>query len=144
MSVNQPDWIFLQGLPAGSVTVCPCFSGKSPRDPDYVSFTILENCPDLARTYRPVRAIQSSFRSSALSLHQPDRLFLSAGPVCGRFKVRPCFYPKPLKEILLMSRLPSSRTAKISAERIAQCEQSNVPIAQLCESIHCSPTSCTQ
>jgi hypothetical protein len=29
----------------------------------------------------------------------------------GRFKVRPCFYPNALKEILLMSRSPSSKTA---------------------------------
>ena len=40
-----------------------------------------------------------------------------------------------------MSRLPSSKTAKIWAERIAQCERSNVPTAQFCQSIGCSPTS---
>jgi hypothetical protein len=40
-----------------------------------------------------------------------------------------------------MSRLPSSKTAKIWAERIAQCERSNAPVAQFCQSIGCSPTS---
>jgi hypothetical protein len=55
--------------------------------------------------------------------------------------VRPCFYPNSLKEILLMSRLPSSKTAQIWAERIAQCERSNTPVAQFCQSINCSPTS---
>ena len=40
-----------------------------------------------------------------------------------------------------MSRLPSSKTAKIWAERIAQCERSNAPVAQFCLSIGCSPTS---
>jgi hypothetical protein len=40
-----------------------------------------------------------------------------------------------------MSRLPSSKTAKIWAERIAQCERSNAPVAQFCQSINCSPTS---
>jgi hypothetical protein len=40
-----------------------------------------------------------------------------------------------------MSRLPSSKTAKIWAERIAQCERSNTPVAQFCQSINCSPTS---
>ena len=39
-----------------------------------------------------------------------------------------------------MSRLPSSKTAKVWAERIAQCERSNVPVAQFCQSIGCSPT----
>jgi hypothetical protein len=38
-----------------------------------------------------------------------------------------------------MSRLPSSKTAKIWAERIAQCERSNAPVAQFCQSIGCSP-----
>ena len=40
-----------------------------------------------------------------------------------------------------MSRLPSSKTAQIWAERIAQCEPSNVPTAQFCQSIGCSLTS---
>jgi hypothetical protein len=40
-----------------------------------------------------------------------------------------------------MSRLPSSKTAKIWAERIAQCERSNTSVAQFCQSIGCSPTS---
>jgi hypothetical protein len=40
-----------------------------------------------------------------------------------------------------MFRLPSSKTAKIWAERIAQCERSNAPTAQFCQSIGCSPTS---
>jgi hypothetical protein len=40
-----------------------------------------------------------------------------------------------------MSRLPSSKTAQIWAERIAQCERSNTPVAQFCQSIGCSPTS---
>jgi hypothetical protein len=39
-----------------------------------------------------------------------------------------------------MSRFPSSKTAKIWAERIAQCERSNAPVAQFCQSIGCSPT----
>ena len=44
-----------------------------------------------------------------------------------------------------MSRLPSSKTAKIWAERIAQCERSNASVAQFCQSIGCSPmTSYTQ
>ena len=33
-----------------------------------------------------------------------------------------------------MSRLPSSKTAQIWAERIAQCERSNTPVAQFCQS----------
>ena len=41
-----------------------------------------------------------------------------------------------------MSRLPSSKTAQIWAEHIAQCERSNVPTAQFCQSIGCSLTSC--
>jgi len=40
-----------------------------------------------------------------------------------------------------MFRLPSSKTAKIWAERIAQCERSNAPVAQFCQSIGCSLTS---
>jgi hypothetical protein len=40
-----------------------------------------------------------------------------------------------------MSRLASSKTAQIWAERIAQCERSNAPVAQFCQSIGCSPTS---
>ena len=40
-----------------------------------------------------------------------------------------------------MSRLPSSKTAPICAERIAKCERSNAPVAQFCQSINCSPTS---
>ena len=40
-----------------------------------------------------------------------------------------------------MSRLPSSKTAKIWAERITQCERSNAPVAQFCQSIGRSPTS---
>jgi hypothetical protein len=43
-----------------------------------------------------------------------------------------------------MSRLPSSKTAQIWAERIAQCERSNAPVAQFCQSINCSLTSYTQ
>ena len=43
-----------------------------------------------------------------------------------------------------MSRLPSSKTAKIWAERIAQCERSNAPVAQFCQSIYCSLKSFTQ
>jgi len=43
-----------------------------------------------------------------------------------------------------MSRLPSSKTAQIWAERIAQCERSNAPVAQSCQSINCSPTSYDQ
>jgi hypothetical protein len=40
-----------------------------------------------------------------------------------------------------MSRLQSSKTAEIHAERIAQCEGSNAPVAQFCQSIGCSLTS---
>ncbi len=40
-----------------------------------------------------------------------------------------------------MSRLASPKTAQIWAERIAQCERSNTPVAQFCQSINCSPTS---
>jgi hypothetical protein len=40
-----------------------------------------------------------------------------------------------------MSRLPSSKTAQIWAERIAQSERSNVPTAQFCQSIGGSLTS---
>ena len=43
-----------------------------------------------------------------------------------------------------MSRLPSSKTAKIWAERIAQCERSNAPVAQFCQSLNCSPPSFSQ
>jgi hypothetical protein len=70
--------------------------------------------------------------------------FSTRGLYTGRFKVRREFYPNSLKEILLMSRLPSSKTARIWAERIAQSEQSNVPIAPFCQLIKCSPTSFTQ
>jgi hypothetical protein len=38
-----------------------------------------------------------------------------------------------------MSRFASPKTAKIWAERIAQCERSNAPVAQFCQSIGCSP-----
>ena len=37
-----------------------------------------------------------------------------------------------------MSRLASSKTAQIWAERIAKCERSNVPVGQFCQSIGCS------
>jgi hypothetical protein len=40
-----------------------------------------------------------------------------------------------------MSRLPSSKTAKIWAERIAQFERSKVPAEHFCQSIGCSLTS---
>ena len=40
-----------------------------------------------------------------------------------------------------MSRLASSKTAQIWAERIAHCEGSNAPAAQFCQSIGCSLTS---
>jgi hypothetical protein len=40
-----------------------------------------------------------------------------------------------------MSRLASSKTAQIWAERIAQCEGSYVDTAQFCQSIGCSQTS---
>ena len=40
-----------------------------------------------------------------------------------------------------MSRFASPKTAQIWAERIAQCERSNTPVAQFCQSINCSPTS---
>ena len=38
-----------------------------------------------------------------------------------------------------MSRFASPKTAQIWAERIAQCERSNAPVAQFCQSIGCSP-----
>jgi hypothetical protein len=40
-----------------------------------------------------------------------------------------------------MSRFASSKTAQIRAERIAQCERSNAPVARFLQSINCSPTS---
>ncbi len=40
-----------------------------------------------------------------------------------------------------MSRLMSSKTVYIWAERIAQCERSPATVAQFCKSINCSPTS---
>ena len=43
-----------------------------------------------------------------------------------------------------MSCLASSKSAKIWAERIAQCERFNTPVSQFCQSIGCSPTSYTQ
>jgi hypothetical protein len=49
-----------------------------------------------------------------------------------------------LIEILLLSRLPSSKTTKIWAERIAQFEQSNAPVAQFYQSIGYSPTTYEQ
>jgi hypothetical protein len=76
-----------------------------------------------------------------MSVQPPDLFFLSEGPLAGRFKVRPGFYPRSLKEILLMSRLASSKTAQIWAERIDQCEGSYVDTAQFCQSIGCSLTS---
>jgi hypothetical protein len=54
--------------------------------------------------------------------------------------VRPDFYPKSLKEILPLSRFAFPKTAQIWAERIAQCERSNAPVVQFCQSINCSPT----
>ena len=45
-----------------------------------------------------------------------------------------------LTEILLRSRLASSKTAQLWAERFAQCGRSNAPVAQFCQSIGCSPT----
>ena len=42
-----------------------------------------------------------------------------------------------------MSRFASPKTAKIWAERIAQCERSNAPVAQFCQSIGCSPMTYT-
>jgi hypothetical protein len=38
-----------------------------------------------------------------------------------------------------MSRFASLKTAQILTERIAQCERSNAPVAQFCQSIKCSP-----
>jgi len=43
-----------------------------------------------------------------------------------------------------MYRLPSSKIAQIWAERIAQCERSNAPVARFGQSIGCSPTSLYQ
>ena len=43
-----------------------------------------------------------------------------------------------------MSRFASPKTAQIWVERMAQCEPSNAPVAQFCQSIGCSPTSCYQ
>jgi hypothetical protein len=40
-----------------------------------------------------------------------------------------------------MPRFASPKTAQILAERIANCEQSNAPVAQFGQSIGCSPTS---
>ncbi|MFN6400773.1 MAG: IS66 family insertion sequence element accessory protein TnpA [Planctomycetota bacterium] len=40
-----------------------------------------------------------------------------------------------------MSRLSSPSTAELWAERIAQCERSNLTVAQFCKSIGCSVTS---
>ena len=40
-----------------------------------------------------------------------------------------------------MSRLASSKTAQIRAERFAKCEGSYVDTAQFCQSIGCSLTS---
>jgi hypothetical protein len=40
-----------------------------------------------------------------------------------------------------MSRLSSPNTRELWAERIAQCERSNLPVAQFCQSIGCSVTS---
>ncbi len=58
---------------------------------------------------------EPSFRSKTGSFRtivcdqQPDRLFSTQGPLMGGFKVGPCFYSKPFKEILLMSRAYSPR-----------------------------------
>jgi hypothetical protein len=49
-----------------------------------------------------------------------------------------------LKEILLRSRLASSKTAQIWDERMAKCERSNASVSQFGQSIGCSPTSCYQ
>jgi hypothetical protein len=40
-----------------------------------------------------------------------------------------------------MPRFASPKTTQILAERIANCEQSNAPVAQFGQSIGCSPTS---
>jgi hypothetical protein len=58
--------------------------------------------------------------------------------------VRPDFDLNALKEPLPLSCLASSKSAKIWAERIAQCERFNTPVSQFCQSIGCSPTSYTQ
>jgi hypothetical protein len=42
-----------------------------------------------------------------------------------------------------MSRCAFPKTAKIWVERIAQCERSNAPVAQFCQSIGGLPTSIT-
>jgi hypothetical protein len=43
-----------------------------------------------------------------------------------------------------MSRFASPKTARIWDERIAQCERSNAPVAQFCQSVNCLPTSYDQ
>jgi len=59
-----------QGPLAGRFKERPCFYPSSQGDPADVLLNVLENRPDLGRTYRPVRTIQCSSRA-ALSV---DRL----------------------------------------------------------------------
>jgi len=62
--------------------------------------------------------------------HDACRFTQNAGTVPGYFLRCALVSIPTLKEILLMSRLASSKTAKIWAERIAKCERSNAPVAQ--------------
>ena len=146
----------------GRFKVRPCFYPSSQGDPAYVSLRVLENRPDLGRTDRLGRAIQSPLRASvpraalryALgylilplwggrigsrpeargqrregTAKQPEnfgailrrypRITQNAGTLPGYF-LRCALVSIPvLKGILLMSRLASSKTAQIWAERIA-------------------------
>ncbi len=63
------------------------------------------------------------------------------GLLAGRFKVCPDFYLNSLKEPLSTSRFASPKTVHICVERIAQCDRSNAPVSQFCQSTGCSPTS---
>ncbi len=53
----------MDGLLAGQFKVCLDFYPSSQGDPADVSLSVLENRPDLGRTYRLVRAIQCSRRA---------------------------------------------------------------------------------
>jgi hypothetical protein len=77
------------------------------------------------------------FLCTGVSVHPPNRLFFNARLHAIRFKLRGCFYLDFFKEILFLSRLESSKTARIWGECIPRWEHFNIPIVQSCQSIGC-------
>jgi hypothetical protein len=67
--------------------------------------------------------------------------FSAEGPVAGRFKVRPDFDLNSLKVPLPMSRFACPKPAAFGPNGSPKGERSNAPVARVCQSIGCSPTS---